>query len=213
MAGVSLFPNAGKTPGRTPRSGRIGGCLPRPEPALALFPCIFPADQGIRPRDWFALACFLRHPVCVRGDRAPGARAGGEILARSRGFERGVRAEADRRAPDGGPAALFPRIVSAAELGGPVWGLGAPLGSARPAPSQIPVRDTISLKLEPLVAKRHSIADSRKSCQLLAARGRAIVALSPETPPARPSVPLRGAPAEARPEARRAGAPSRRGSR
>ena len=32
-------------------------------PEIKVFPCIFPVEQGIRYRDWFAADCTIRQPV------------------------------------------------------------------------------------------------------------------------------------------------------
>ncbi len=71
LAGNSLFPKSGNTPGGAPKSDQITEAASPGSPDFGVFPFIFPANQGSAPRDEFATDCAHRQagPASV-GDRA-----------------------------------------------------------------------------------------------------------------------------------------------
>ncbi len=77
LAEISLFPNAGKTPAKTLRTGRVGDTGLRRKLGSGQFPCIFPVDQGLLRRAEFAIDCTHRHSVRECGD----SRANEVVLA------------------------------------------------------------------------------------------------------------------------------------
>jgi hypothetical protein len=98
----SLSSFLGKSPGKTREEAGIGGPRHARKPGFAQFPCTFPVDQGIRPRDGFALACTHRHVVCRPGKSPVEARLHGEDSRNSAGFRSG-------RALESGPETLRDR--------------------------------------------------------------------------------------------------------
>jgi hypothetical protein len=71
---ISLFPKLGNSPARTSSRAGSGDAGLAGKPGFGRFPCIFPVDQGFRPRDEFAIDCTLRHSVCGCRDFAPANR-------------------------------------------------------------------------------------------------------------------------------------------
>ena len=59
-----------------PRLGFGRATSPTADIRFAVFPCIFPVDQGFAHRDEFATDCPHRHLVCVVGDGDAGTRVG-----------------------------------------------------------------------------------------------------------------------------------------
>ena len=86
LAEISLFPNAGNSPARTSSRGRIGDAGLARKPEFGRFPCIYPVDQGFRPRDEFAIDCTHRHSVRGVGDCATKTPGGGGSSREFAGF-------------------------------------------------------------------------------------------------------------------------------
>ncbi len=70
----SLLRLAGKSGPGISKSDFVPPRLPRRRPEIARIPCIFPADQGVGPRDGFARDWLHRQPVCGSRDFAPATR-------------------------------------------------------------------------------------------------------------------------------------------
>ena len=58
----------------------------RPEAEFGRFPCIYPVDQGFRPRDEFAIDCTHRHSVCCCRDFPRASRVSPRKSRDSAGF-------------------------------------------------------------------------------------------------------------------------------
>ncbi len=139
----SLFRLAGKSGPGIPRSGSVPPRLPRRRPEIARIPCIFPADQGVGPRDGFARDWLHRQPVCGCRDFAPAPR---DHLGNSRAFagswERGTAESEPETASSGSIAASWSRLFLCH-----VWRLrSAPrLASAKTNPTSAVTRSVFSL--------------------------------------------------------------------
>ncbi len=108
--GISLFSIAGNSSDWTPGHRRFGPSAPPRNFGAGGFPCIFPADQGIRCRDGFALACTHRHLVCACGDRALGTRDRPGISLVVAGFGRTAKPNPNRRPRVSGPLGAAGRV-------------------------------------------------------------------------------------------------------
>ncbi len=101
LVGKSLFSKSGNTPGGAQIATQSRKPTSPESPDFAVFPCMFPANQGFAPRGEFAADCTLRHLVCDPGEFAPGAGIRRRISRDSAGFWVSVWAPPKRRHPGG----------------------------------------------------------------------------------------------------------------